>query len=132
MTGKNHWKAASGREENAEFRADSIRDLHRAAIIAIPERNFRRQCFCTKTRPWTHKNRDYCLEGRAAPPPERVTVTLDIDADVLGWLKAQPLDWQREINNLARFYMETSNQPVPPPHEFDRFAYDPETDHGPA
>jgi len=61
-----------------------------------------------------------------------VTVTLDIDAHVLDWLKAQPLDWRREINNLARFYMETSNQPVPPPHEFDRFAYDPETDHGPA
>jgi uncharacterized protein (DUF4415 family) len=75
------------------------------------------------------------FEGRAAPPEPappafagaglqagtRVTVTLDIDADVLDWLKAQPLDWQREINNLARFYMETSNQPVPPPHKFDRF-----------
>jgi len=24
--------------------------------------------------------------------------------------------------------METSNQPVPPPHEFDRFTYDPEAD----
>jgi hypothetical protein len=89
------------------------------------------------------------FKGRAAPPEPapatcppkpwrrgkagaRVTVTLDIDADVLDWLKAQPLDWQREINNLARFYMETSNQPVPPPHEFDRFTYDPEADHGPA
>ena len=79
------------------------------------------------------------FEGRAAPPElgaaqavARVTVTLDIDADVLDWLKAQPLDWQREINNLARFYMETSNQPVPPPHEFDRFTYDPEADYGPA
>jgi len=51
---------------------------------------------------------------------------------LLDWLKAQPLDWQREINNLARFYMETSNQPVPPPHEFDRFTYYPEADHGPA
>jgi hypothetical protein len=37
-----------------------------------------------------------------------VTVTLDIDADLLEWLKAQPLDWQQEINNLGRFYMETS------------------------
>jgi uncharacterized protein (DUF4415 family) len=79
------------------------------------------------------------FEGRAAPPElgaakagARVTVTLDIDADVLDWLKAQPLDWQREINNLARFYMETSNQPVPPPHEFDCFTYDPEADYGPA
>lgn len=56
------------------------------------------------------------FEGRAAPPElgaakaagARVTVTLDIDADVLDWLKAQPLDWQREINNLAQFYMETT------------------------
>jgi uncharacterized protein (DUF4415 family) len=75
------------------------------------------------------KTRIYCLNSRGAAPPEpapakggaRVTVTLDIDADVLDWLKGQPLDWQREINNLARFYMETSNQPVPPPLEFDRF-----------
>jgi uncharacterized protein (DUF4415 family) len=28
------------------------------------------------------------FEGRAAPPPERVTVTLDLDADVVEWLKA--------------------------------------------
>ena len=49
-----------------------------------------------------------------APPPERVTVTLDMDADVLEWFKAQPLDWQREINNAARFVMDMSSQPVPP------------------
>jgi uncharacterized protein (DUF4415 family) len=42
----------------------------------------------------------------AAPP--RVTVTLDMDADVLEWFKAQPTEWQRELNNLARFFMETS------------------------
>ena len=74
--------------------------------------------------------------GHAAPPEParpRVTVTLDIDGDVLDWLKAQPLDWQREINNLARFYMETSNhKPVAPPHEFDRFPCDPAGDCGPA
>jgi uncharacterized protein (DUF4415 family) len=33
--------------------------------------------------------------------PERVTVTLDLDADVLEWLKAQHLGWQHELNNLA-------------------------------
>jgi hypothetical protein len=48
------------------------------------------------------------FEGSAAPPPERVTVTLDIDADILAWLKEQPTDWQREINNLTRFFMETN------------------------
>jgi hypothetical protein len=52
-----------------------------------------------------------------------VTVTLDLDQDILDWLKAQPTDWQREINNLARFFMETSNAPVPPPQD-----YDPEAD----
>ena len=43
-----------------------------------------------------------------------MTVTLDIDADILEWLKAQPLDWQREINNAARFVMDMTSQPVPP------------------
>jgi hypothetical protein len=43
-----------------------------------------------------------------------VTVTLDIDADILEWLKAQPLDWRREINNAARFVMDMTSQPVPP------------------
>jgi hypothetical protein len=37
-----------------------------------------------------------------------------MDADVLEWFKAQPLDWQREINNAARFVMDMSGQPVPP------------------
>ena len=40
--------------------------------------------------------------------PPRVTVTLDMDADVLEWFKAQPTEWLRELNNLARFFMETS------------------------
>ena len=43
------------------------------------------------------------FEAKTAPPQERVTVSLDLDADVLGWLKEQPTDWQRELNNLARF-----------------------------
>jgi hypothetical protein len=35
-----------------------------------------------------------------------VTVTLDIDADVLGWLQEQP-GWRREIRDLLRFHMES-------------------------
>ena len=54
------------------------------------------------------------FEGSAAPPPERVSVTLDLDADLLHWLKGQPRDWQTEINSTMRFFMETSNAPVPP------------------
>jgi uncharacterized protein (DUF4415 family) len=41
----------------------------------------------------------------------RVTVSLEMDADLLAWLKLQPTDWQREINNTMRFFMETSNPP---------------------
>jgi uncharacterized protein (DUF4415 family) len=41
----------------------------------------------------------------------RVIVTLEIDADLLAWLQLQPTDWQREINNTMRFFMETSNPP---------------------
>jgi len=60
------------------------------------------------------------FERSNAPPPQRVTVTLDIDADILDWLKAQPLDWQREINNAARFVMDMSSQPVPPVEAYER------------
>ena len=52
-------------------------------------------------------------------------MTLDIDADLLDWLKAQPLGC-RTKSATPRFFMETSNAPIPPPHEFDPFAYDPE------
>jgi hypothetical protein len=41
-------------------------------------------------------------------PPARVTVTLDLDADVVEWLRAQSIGLQPELNNLARFYMETT------------------------
>ena len=37
-----------------------------------------------------------------------MTVTLDLDADLLDWLKEQPTDWRQEINNTMRFFMETS------------------------
>ena len=48
------------------------------------------------------------FQPAAAPPPERVAVTLDLDADLLTWLKEQPTDWRQEINNTMRFFMETS------------------------
>jgi len=54
------------------------------------------------------------FEGSAAPRPERVTVTLEMDADLLAWLKQEPLDWQHEINNAVRFVKDMSNMPVPP------------------
>ena len=55
------------------------------------------------------------FEGSAAPPPEQVMVSLKLDADLLQWLEAQPLGWEREIINAARFVMDMSNAPFPPP-----------------
>ena len=54
------------------------------------------------------------FDATATPAPRRVAVTLDMDADLLAWLMMQPTDWQREINNAARFVMDMSSQPVPP------------------
>src|SRR4051794_9110103 len=63
---------------------------------------------CTKTDMEEQKNGLLPeFEGSAAPPPERVTVQLEMDADVLAWLKAQPLGLQHELNELARFFMDT-------------------------
>jgi uncharacterized protein (DUF4415 family) len=67
------------------------------------------------------------FDREAAPPPERVTVTLDLDADVLEWLKGQHLGWQDEIRSSLRFFMETSNTPpVPPPHPDSEADYIPD------
>jgi hypothetical protein len=52
------------------------------------------------------------FERSTAPPPGRVTVTLDLDADVVEWLKAQPLGLQGELNDLARFFMDSSTAPT--------------------
>jgi hypothetical protein len=41
----------------------------------------------------------------AAPPPRTAKVTFDLDADVAEWFGP---GLQRELNDLARFYMETS------------------------
>jgi hypothetical protein len=69
----------------------------------------------------------------AAAPPQRMAVTLDMDADVMDWLKEQHLDWQQELNNLARFFMETSQSretafeeaAAPAEHELDTSGPDP-------
>jgi hypothetical protein len=72
------------------------------------------------------------FEATAAPPQPRVTVTVDLDADVVEWLKAQPTDWQREINNLTRFFMETNlirdiafEDAAGPEHELETAGPDP-------
>jgi hypothetical protein len=51
---------------------------------------------------------------------------------VLAWLKEQPTDWQRELNNLTRFFMETSlirqtafEEAAGPEHEIQTAGPDP-------
>ena len=55
------------------------------------------------------------FEGSAAPPPEQVTVTLKLPADLLAWLKTSPLGWQQEMVNAASFVMDMSTMTAPPP-----------------
>lgn len=42
------------------------------------------------------------------PPP--VTVSMGIDADILAYFQSEtePSDWQRHMNGVLRFYMETN------------------------
>jgi hypothetical protein len=46
-----------------------------------------------------------CHPFVSSTQPARVTVTFDMDSDVLDWLQEQPF-WQREIHDLLRSYME--------------------------
>jgi hypothetical protein len=63
-----------------------------------------------------------------AAPPRRVTVPVELDADLVEWLETQPLGLQREINSAVRFIMDMSSQPVPPvdAYEFDARFTEPE------
>ncbi len=46
----------------------------------------------------------------AAPAERRVTVPLTLDTDVLAYFQSdsEPGDWQRHINGILRFYMDTN------------------------
>ena len=48
--------------------------------------------------------------------------TLLLDTDVLDWIKADYADWQDHINQLLRFYMETSQSREA---DFDPDAFEP-------
>lgn len=39
-------------------------------------------------------------------PPRKASVTMRLDADVLGWFKAQGRGYQTRINRLLRMYMD--------------------------
>jgi hypothetical protein len=50
----------------------------------------------------------------AAAPPERVTVTLQLPADLAAWLAEQPLGLEGEIVSAMGFFRDMSSQLVPP------------------
>ncbi len=40
-------------------------------------------------------------------PQPKVTVTVNMDADILDWFKAETEDWEAEIQTALRLYVET-------------------------
>ncbi len=53
----------------------------------------------------------------AAPAERRERVTLEIDADVMEFLRAEGSDWRRQVNELLRFFKDTSHDHEPGPFE---------------
>ena len=49
--------------------------------------------------------------ARLRMPGNKVSVTLDVDADVLEWFKAQGEDFQNRINAALKIYAEAHKQP---------------------
>ena len=44
----------------------------------------------------------------AGPAARQESVTFQIDADVMEWLRAEGMSVQRQVNDLLRFYKDTS------------------------
>ena len=49
--------------------------------------------------------------ARLRMPEKQVSVTLDVDADVLEWFKAQGEDFRNRINAALKIYAEAHKQP---------------------
>ncbi|HJQ33811.1 MAG TPA: BrnA antitoxin family protein [Pyrinomonadaceae bacterium] len=49
--------------------------------------------------------------ARLRVPGKKVSVTLDVDADVLAWFKEQGEDFQTRINAALKIYAEAHKQP---------------------
>ncbi|WP_267426738.1 hypothetical protein [Methylobacterium sp. GC_Met_2] len=46
------------------------------------------------------------FENAAAAPVPRLAVTVEIDADVLAWMKSEGINATEEINGFLRFHMD--------------------------
>lgn len=47
-------------------------------------------------------------------PPRKETITIRVDADVLGWFKRQRRGYQTRINQVLRRYMDVARERVRP------------------
>ena len=52
----------------------------------------------------------FFANARLRMPGKRVPVTLDVDADVLEWFKAQGEDFRHRINAALKIYAEAHKQ----------------------
>ena len=54
---------------------------------------------------------DFFAKSRLRMPEKQVSVTLDVDAEVLEWFKAQGEDFRNRINAALKIYAEAHKQP---------------------
>lgn len=47
-------------------------------------------------------------------PPKKETITIRVDADILGWFKRQGRGYQTRINQVLRRYMDVAGQRAEP------------------
>ncbi len=54
---------------------------------------------------------EFFAQARLRMPEKQVSITLDVDADVLEWFKAQGEDFRNRINAALKIYAEAHKQP---------------------
>jgi uncharacterized protein (DUF4415 family) len=52
----------------------------------------------------------FFANARLRMPEQQVSVTLDVDADVLAWFKAQGEDYRNRINAALKIYAEAHTE----------------------
>ena len=55
----------------------------------------------------------FFANARLRVPGKKVSVTLDVDAEVLAWFKAQGEDFRNRINAALKIYAEAHKEPRP-------------------
>jgi uncharacterized protein (DUF4415 family) len=52
----------------------------------------------------------FFANARLRMPAQKVSVTLDVDADVLAWFKAQGEEFQQRVNAALKIYAEAHKE----------------------